>query len=223
MHITSCDSLYSGRWSIVIRGFITEQLYAVRCMEPEKKKRWVVSLVTWLSIPAFDSLKVRCYLVCLSILFVRWWWWEPSDTGLFLNSFFEGYYYINSNLPSDNVTDLYRILGFFLSLSTMTTMTRMLLLLVFSLYSTLFFRIGVVQAEVFSLSNLEWTLKNQNGSIVVPGSVPSQVHLDLLRVGIITEPLLGINGTWFYMVILEFKMEAEGKWGRFHATLGCEW
>lgn len=121
------------------------------------------------------------------------------------------YYYINSNLPSDNVTDLYRILGFFLSLSTMTTMTRMLLLLVFSLYSTLFFRIGVVQAEVFSLSNLEWTLKNQNGSIVVPGSVPSQVHLDLLRVGIITEPLLGINGTWFYMMILEFKMEAEGK------------
>ena len=90
-------------------------------------------------------------------------------------------------------------------------MTRMLLLLVFSLYSTLFFRIGVVQAEVFSLSNLEWTLKNQNGSIVVPGSVPSQVHLDLLRVGIITEPLLGINGTWFYMMILEFKMEAEGK------------
>ena len=49
-------------------------------------------------------------------------------------------------------------------------------------------------AGVFSLSDLQWTLKNANGSIVIPGSVPSQAHLDLLRAGIITEPLLGING-----------------------------
>lgn len=64
----------------------------------------------------------------------------------------------------------------------------------------LFFRLGLIflgggaRAAVFSLSDLQWTLKNQNGSIVIPGSVPSQVHLDLLRSGIITEPLLGING-----------------------------
>ena len=49
-------------------------------------------------------------------------------------------------------------------------------------------------ASVFNLSNLKWALKNENGSIIVPGSVPSQVHLDLLSAGIITEPLLGING-----------------------------
>ncbi|KAI0309749.1 glycoside hydrolase family 2 protein [Amylostereum chailletii] len=48
-------------------------------------------------------------------------------------------------------------------------------------------------AGVFSLSDLTWSLSNQNGSIVVPGSLPSQVHLDLLRAGVITDPLLGIN------------------------------
>ncbi|KII92216.1 glycoside hydrolase family 2 protein [Plicaturopsis crispa FD-325 SS-3] len=48
-------------------------------------------------------------------------------------------------------------------------------------------------AQTFSLSELQWTLKNQNGSIVIPGSVPSQAHIDLLRAGIIDEPLLGYN------------------------------
>ena len=52
----------------------------------------------------------------------------------------------------------------------------------------------LASADVLSLSNLSWTLKNQNGSIVIPGKVPSQAHLDLLNAGIITEPLLGING-----------------------------
>ncbi|KAK7000570.1 glycoside hydrolase family 2 protein [Favolaschia claudopus] len=46
---------------------------------------------------------------------------------------------------------------------------------------------------VFDLSRLDWTLTNQNGSIVVPARVPSQVHLDLARAEVITEPLLGIN------------------------------
>lgn len=49
-------------------------------------------------------------------------------------------------------------------------------------------------AHVFDLSELQWTLKNQNGSIVVPGSLPSQAHLDLFEAGIIDDPLLGING-----------------------------
>ncbi|KAH8077515.1 glycoside hydrolase family 2 protein [Cristinia sonorae] len=48
-------------------------------------------------------------------------------------------------------------------------------------------------AEVVNLSQLQWTLKNQNGSIAIPATVPSQVHIDLHRAGIITEPLLGIN------------------------------
>lgn len=48
--------------------------------------------------------------------------------------------------------------------------------------------------EIIDLSALSWSLKNENGSIVVPATIPSQVHLDLLKAGIITEPLLGING-----------------------------
>ncbi|KAJ7224013.1 glycoside hydrolase family 2 protein [Mycena haematopus] len=48
-------------------------------------------------------------------------------------------------------------------------------------------------ASNFDLSALDWTLTNQNGSISVPGAVPSQAHLDLVRAGVITEPLLGIN------------------------------
>ena len=48
---------------------------------------------------------------------------------------------------------------------------------------------------IFDLSGLDWTLRNQNGTIAIPASVPSQAHLDLVKAGIITEPLLGINGT----------------------------
>lgn len=53
---------------------------------------------------------------------------------------------------------------------------------------------SLAAAQVFDLSELQWTLKNQNGSIVVPGSLPSQAHLDLFEAGIINDPLLGING-----------------------------
>ena len=48
--------------------------------------------------------------------------------------------------------------------------------------------------QIFDLSELQWTLKNQNNSIVIPATIPSQAHIDLLRAGIITEPLLEING-----------------------------
>jgi len=48
-------------------------------------------------------------------------------------------------------------------------------------------------AAIFNLSQLHWTLKNQNGTIVIPASVPSQAHLNLLAASLIMEPLLGIN------------------------------
>lgn len=53
---------------------------------------------------------------------------------------------------------------------------------------------SVTHCEVFDLAILNWTLRNDNGSISIPARIPSQVHLDLLEAGIITEPLLGING-----------------------------
>ncbi|KII92211.1 glycoside hydrolase family 2 protein [Plicaturopsis crispa FD-325 SS-3] len=48
-------------------------------------------------------------------------------------------------------------------------------------------------AQSFPLSELQWTLKNRNGSISVPGYVPSQTHLDLWSAGVIDDPLRGIN------------------------------
>ncbi|KAJ7480329.1 glycoside hydrolase family 2 protein [Mycena galericulata] len=59
-----------------------------------------------------------------------------------------------------------------------------------------------ILASAFDLSTLDWALHNQNGSISVPGTLPSQVHLDLKAAGVITEPLLGINDfteRWVFM------------------------
>lgn len=67
-------------------------------------------------------------------------------------------------------------------------------------------------ADVQSLSGLSWTLKNTNGSIVVPAKVPSQAHLDLLDAGIITEPLLGINGTYRAVAFRLFGFGANRMW-----------
>ncbi|KAF8069887.1 glycoside hydrolase family 2 protein [Lyophyllum atratum] len=54
--------------------------------------------------------------------------------------------------------------------------------------------ISSVSGAIFDLSELQWTLKNKNGSIQIPASgPPSQAHLDLANAGVITEPLLGIN------------------------------
>ena len=53
---------------------------------------------------------------------------------------------------------------------------------------------GVV-GDKFDLSNLNWTLKNDNKSIIIPAQIPSQVHLDLFKAGVITDPLIDINGT----------------------------
>ncbi|KZT04091.1 uncharacterized protein LAESUDRAFT_621951, partial [Laetiporus sulphureus 93-53] len=70
----------------------------------------------------------------------------------------------------------------------------------------------VALANVFSLSDLRWTLRSGNGSIVIPGSVPSQAHLDLLQARVITEPLLEIheymqrwivNDSWTYTADLK--------------------
>ncbi|KAF5385855.1 hypothetical protein D9615_002685 [Tricholomella constricta] len=54
--------------------------------------------------------------------------------------------------------------------------------------------INGVAGAIFNVAQLQWTLKNQNGSIQIPAAgPPSHAHLDLANAGIITEPLLGIN------------------------------
>lgn len=44
--------------------------------------------------------------------------------------------------------------------------------------------------EVFDLGNSEWTLSSQPPNVTVPGFVPSHVHLDLLKAGVIDDPLV---------------------------------
>ena len=79
-------------------------------------------------------------------------------------------------------------------------MNKMLNLITASLAVLYLAPTSIGTQQLFDLSSLQWTLKNQNGSIQIPASgPPSQAHLDLLRDGIITEPLFGINGMWFYL------------------------
>lgn len=77
-------------------------------------------------------------------------------------------------------------------------------------------------AETFDLSSLKWTLKNANGSIHIPATIPSQAHLDLMKAGIITEPLLGINGVCTSMIKKEGStLSRLGNQCRLHAAVGC--
>ena len=50
-----------------------------------------------------------------------------------------------------------------------------------------------VFAKVIDLSGSKWTLQNANGSINVPGSVPSQAHLDLYAAKVIPDPYFGLG------------------------------
>ncbi|KAI0776636.1 glycoside hydrolase [Trametes elegans] len=52
---------------------------------------------------------------------------------------------------------------------------------------------SLVASDLFSLSDLNWTVYNRTGLARVPARLPSQVHLDLEQAGIISEPLLGDN------------------------------
>ena len=53
----------------------------------------------------------------------------------------------------------------------------------------------VVAEQVTSMSSLEWTLNGvgQFNNISVPGSVPSQAHLDLYAAQVIGDPYYGLN------------------------------
>ncbi|KAI0637555.1 glycoside hydrolase [Trametes polyzona] len=52
---------------------------------------------------------------------------------------------------------------------------------------------AIVAAEVLSLSELDWTLRNQENLVKVSARQPSQVHLDLKAANVIPEALLGTN------------------------------
>jgi beta-mannosidase len=52
---------------------------------------------------------------------------------------------------------------------------------------------AAVSQNIIDLGNENWTLTGPN--ITVPGSAPSQAHLDLFAAGVIGDPLYGENDT----------------------------
>lgn len=52
---------------------------------------------------------------------------------------------------------------------------------------------SVLSQSVIDLSGTNWTLENLPLKISVPGSVPSQVHLDLYAAQVIDDPYVVIN------------------------------
>jgi beta-mannosidase len=52
---------------------------------------------------------------------------------------------------------------------------------------------AVTAQKVVDLSTAQWIVSNPVYNISVPGSVPSQVHLDLYREGIIPDPYFGLG------------------------------
>ena len=58
----------------------------------------------------------------------------------------------------------------------------------FKVFASLFFAVSVFSQRVIDLSGNEWTLENLPLNISVPGSVPSQAHLDLYAAQVIGDP-----------------------------------
>lgn len=81
--------------------------------------------------------------------------------------------------------------------------------------------LGQAFADVTNLANLNWTLSNANGTINIPSAgPPTQVHIDLLNAGLITEPLLEINGIWADVFWYSISNSIEI---RFYSTLDRGW
>lgn len=102
------------------------------------------------------------------------------------------------------------LLSVFYSLSTYTMRISSLL------QTGAFQLLGIASAEssskIFELSEAKWTLSSSIYNISVPGSVPSQVHLDLYNAGAIPDPYFGLGDfelrwvtqtNWTYSTVLE--------------------
>lgn len=52
---------------------------------------------------------------------------------------------------------------------------------------------GASSLNVLDLSTAEWTVSNPALNVSVPGSLPSQAHLDLYNAQVIGDPYFGLN------------------------------
>lgn len=57
-----------------------------------------------------------------------------------------------------------------------------------NLLAALFFAVSVFSQKLIDLSGNDWTLENLPLNITVPGSVPSQAHLDLYAAQVTGDP-----------------------------------
>lgn len=64
---------------------------------------------------------------------------------------------------------------------------------------------SVIANEIIDLSTANWRLSNPTYNISIPGSVPSQAHLDLYSEGIIPDPYFGLGD-------FELRWVAETNW-----------
>jgi beta-mannosidase len=89
------------------------------------------------------------------------------------------------------------------------------------------FVLGYASAKhVTNLSNNDWTLSNEALNISVPGSLPSQAHLDLVKAGAIGDPYHDLNdfnlrwvvwNNWTYSSVLDgLSRAAESTWLQFN-------
>lgn len=71
---------------------------------------------------------------------------------------------------------------------------------------------ALTSPNVLDLSAAKWTLSNAVYNISVPGSVPSQAHLDLYAADVIPDPYFGLGDfnlrwvaetNWTYSTVLE--------------------
>jgi beta-mannosidase len=92
---------------------------------------------------------------------------------------------------------------------------------------SLSFILGCASAKhVNNLSNNDWTLSNDALNISVPGSLPSQAHLDLFAAGVIGDPYHDLNdfnlrwviwNNWTYSSVLDGLLRtAESTWLQFN-------
>ena len=64
-----------------------------------------------------------------------------------------------------------------------------------SALTALCFVAGVLSQNVYDLTGNDWTLENLALNISVPGSVPSQAHLDLYAAQVIGDPYVVVSQT----------------------------
>jgi beta-mannosidase len=67
--------------------------------------------------------------------------------------------------------------------------------------------------KVFNLSDAQWTLSSAIYDISIPGSVPSQAHLDLYKAGKIPDPYFGLGDfdlRWVTETNWTYSTELEG-------------